>query len=178
MWSGLKLLAPALALGLAAMAGTAYADEYFVGAPVEKNGLSVSAAYVLGVTMEPQTPMAAGSGEGIHLEADIEAAADNRHGFAEGDWVPYLSITYTLRKKGTDWITSGSFLPMTAKDGPHYAAMVVLPGPGNYHVVYRIAPPIVNGFFRHTDEESGVAPWWPPFEVAWDFTFPSKRIEE
>jgi uncharacterized protein involved in high-affinity Fe2+ transport len=68
---------------------------------------------------------------------------------------------------------SCTLLPMVAKDGPHYAANTTLNGPGQYQVTYRLAPPITQGFFRHTDPDTGVAAWWAPFEVSWVFTYPS-----
>ena len=34
----------------------------------------------------------------IHLEADIHAVEDNPNGFAEGDWIPYLTVEYTVTK--------------------------------------------------------------------------------
>ena len=166
------------AVALTTLADGAHSDEYFVGAPIAKNGLRISAAYVLGVAMTPEMPPTPGAGDVLHLEADIEATADNRHGFHDGDWVPYLSIVYSVQKKGSDRRAIGSLLPMTALDGPHYAAGVRFEGPGEYRVIYRIAPPIMLGLARHTDEESGVEPWWTPFEVSWTFTYPSKPIEE
>ena len=58
-----------------------------------------------------------------------------------------------------------------ASDGPHYGENIKLDGPGKYRVRYRIAPPPVNGFYRHTDKETGVGEWWTPFELEWDFIY-------
>ena len=30
-------------------------------------------------------------------------------------------------------------------------------------MTYRFSPPEENGFCRHTDQETGVPPWWQPF---------------
>ena len=46
------------------------------------------------------------------------------------------------------------------------------------HMLFSSEPPSRNGFFRHTDEASGVAPWWETFSVEWTFTYPSKPVEE
>ena len=32
----------------------------------------------------------------IHLEADIHAVKGNKNGFGDGEWMPYLTINYTL----------------------------------------------------------------------------------
>ena len=53
-----------------------------------------------------------------------------RHGLADGEWVPYLIITYTIEKVGTNFKRTGPLLPMTAGDSPHYANNVGLMGDG------------------------------------------------
>ncbi|HKK14928.1 MAG TPA: iron transporter, partial [Gammaproteobacteria bacterium] len=95
----------------------------------------------------------------------------NPNGFAPGEWVPYLGVTYRIQKLGSDWSAFGQFMSMVASDGPHYGANVTLDGPGKYRLTYRITPPPYQGFYRHTDKETGVAPWWKPFDVSWQFTY-------
>lgn len=171
-------LTPILAFGGAlVLAGAAQATEYHVGDPVAKNGLSVGAAYLLGIEMEPAPPLPMGD-DTIHLECDVSAAEGNEHGFEAGQFVPYLTCSYLVEKVGTDWRRAGTMLPMTAQDGPHYANNVPMDGPGEYRVVYSLEPPSRNGFFRHTDEESGVPAWWEPFSVEWTFEYPSEPVEE
>jgi len=161
------LLIAASLLGLALPAGAA---EQLIGKPVQKNHLIISAVYLQPVHMAPQ--LAGMKGEyDVHLEADIQADNNNPQGFGAGDWIPYLTITYSLSKQGSDWQTAGTFMAMVASDGPHYGANVKLDGPGKYHLEYRILPPPYNGFFRHTDKETGVAEWWDPMTVSWDFVF-------
>ncbi len=174
----IKLTALVVAAGLCLASTGSKADEFVLGAPIEMHGLKVSAVYALGVTVQPRMPMPAMGRDVIHLEADVEATSDNKHGFGAGDWIPYLNITYLIRKKGGDWAAMGPFLPMVARDGPHYAANVSLAGAGEYHLMYRIAPPVVMGFLRHADDESGIKPWWPPFEVAWEVVYPGKPIKD
>lgn len=136
---------------------------------VEKNGMEIVAVYIQPVTMDPMLP---GMGPAdIHLEADIHALKGNQHGFSEGDWFPYLGITYTISKVDSAWSTSGSFMPMAASDGPHYARNIKLDGAGKYKLRYSIEPPPYNGFYRHTDKETGVAKWWKPFDLEWDFIY-------
>ncbi len=166
----LAILSSALSGSLCATAATA--AEVHVGDPVTRNGLSVAAAYLTGIEMEPAPPTPHG-GDTIHLECDVSAAADNAHGFSEGSFVPYLTCSYLITKQGSDWQRTGTMLPMTAKDGPHYANNVRMDGPGTYEVTYVLAPPSRNGFFRHADSETGVPEWWEPFSVRWTFDYPA-----
>ena len=163
----------AAAFGLALLAASsqaAGAAEVKIGESIEKNGMEIGAVYLQPVMMAPMLP---GMHEptDIHLEADIHAVKDNKNGFGPGDWVPYLAITYRISKQGSPWVASGAFMPMVASDGPHYGANVKLDGPGKYKLLYRIAPPVYDGFFRHTDKETGVAEWWVPFDAEWEFNY-------
>ena len=161
-----------LALALATASPAAAAEgETLIGGPVERNGLSVAAAYLEAIEMEPEPATPAGE-DVIHLECDVSAAADNAHGFAEGDFVPYLTCAYVIEKAGSDWRRIGVMLPMTAQDGPHYADNVPMDGPGDYRLTYRLSPPSDRGFHRHADDATGVDPWWAPFEVSFEFTWP------
>jgi hypothetical protein len=167
---GLRGVAFLAGLAVAALAQPAGAAEVPIGKAVEKNGMEVGAVYLQPVVM---APMLAGMGgpADVHLEADIHAAKGNANGFGPGDWVPYLGITYRITKADSNWIASGPFMAMVANDGPHYGANVALDGPGKYKLTYHILPPPYQGFFRHTDKETGVAEWWAPFDVEWEFTF-------
>lgn len=160
-----------ITLALATLLGgaVAAAGEVPVGEPVEINGMEVAAVYLQPTMMEPMLP---GMGnKDIHLEADIHAIQGNQNGFGAGEWMPYLDISYTITREGSDWSTTGHFMPMVASDGPHYADNIKLNGPGKYHLKYHIKPPAYSGFYRHTDKETGVGAWWTPFDLEWDFTF-------
>ena len=147
---------------------SAFAADVIIGS-VEKNGMEIVAVYIQPVTMEPMLP---GMGPAdMHLEADIHALKGNQHGYAEGDWIPYLEITYTISKVESTWSSTGAFMPMAAADGPHYANNIKLDGAGKYKLRYHIDPPPYNGFYRHTDKETGVTEWWQPFDLDWEFIF-------
>lgn len=155
-------------------ASAAQAREYFVGGPVHQHDMEIVANYLVGIEMAPMPSNMPMGRDVIHLEADVHATADNVYGYADGGWIPYLNIDYTIAKQGADWQAQGRLHPMTAKDGPHYADNVQMHGPGVYHVTYRFTPPEANGFLRHTDKETGVPAWWAPFSEHFTFTYPQK----
>jgi uncharacterized protein involved in high-affinity Fe2+ transport len=159
-------LAAGAALILAA--GSALAGERPMGEPVEKNGMQIGGVYLQSVMMEPH--MAMHDHTDVHIEADIKAIKGNNNGFGEGEWVPYLDVTYVLTKQGSAFKKSGTLFPMVASDGPHYGDNVKMDGPGKYHVAYTIKPG-AHDFLRHTDKETGVGKWWAPFTVEWDFAY-------
>ena len=176
------MLRPAVLLAAAPLAVAAPADarEYFVGGPVKEQDMEIVANYLIGVEMAPmptgrdEMAMHHGGGDMIHLEADIHATADNPYGYADGAWVPYLTVSYALKKDGSDWIAAGKLVPMTAKDGPHYANNVAMNGPGQYSVTSHIEPPAPDAFGRHIDKETGVPDWWKPITVSFTFKYPQK----
>ena len=151
----------------------AQAKEYPIGEPQQCGGMEVGAVYLQPVEMDPPGMMRAAAESDVHLEADISATEDNRNGWQEGSFVPYLSIHYTLRKKGSDEVVEGDFHPMVANDGPHYGDNVKLLGPGKYQLTYKILPPGSGHamFGRHTDKETGVAPWFEGCELNYEFTY-------
>ncbi|KAA3626040.1 MAG: hypothetical protein DWQ09_17535 [Proteobacteria bacterium] len=152
------------------MSGVASAGEVPIGEPMEINGMEIAAIYLQAVKMEPMMPGMM-EPQDIHLEADIHAMKGNTNGFGEGEWIPYLGVTYMVAKVGTDWKSVGHFHPMVASDGPHYGANIKMDGPGKYHLTYHITPPAYQGFYRHFDKETGVGQWWVPFKLEWDFTY-------
>ncbi|MBI3228979.1 MAG: iron transporter [Burkholderiales bacterium] len=155
-------------------ATSAFAVEYPMGAPVQRNGMEIAGVYLQPVTMEPEGMMRKAEESDMHMEVDIKALANNPNGFPEGSWVPYLVITYEATKQGTNQKVSGPFMPMVANDGPHYGDNVKLFGPGKYTVKFTISPPASTGsqhFGRHTDRQTGVRPWFKPFEVEYTFTY-------
>lgn len=157
-----------------ALTQVADAREYFVGGPVHQNDMEIVANYLVGIMMAPMTPNMAMGPDIIHLEADVHATADNVYGYPDGAWIPYLTVSYSLEKLNTAWKATGTLKPMTAMDGPHYADNVKMDGPGKYKVTYGFTPPEVNGFFRHTDKETGVPEWWKPFSQEFTFDYPQK----
>lgn len=165
------LLAGAVSLG-----GAAQAKETPIGPPTIQSGLEITAVYLQPIEMDPPDMMRAAAQSDIHLEADIRATKENRNGFAEGDWVPALSVSFEITKLEGEAVTgpkvSGGLMPMVANDGPHYGDNVKLSGPGRYRLKLTVAPPGAHGHFgRHVDKETGVAEWFRPFDVIQDFTF-------
>ncbi|WP_374352242.1 iron transporter [Chitinimonas sp.] len=171
----MQLHTAALPLLLAALlCSTAQAKEYPIGKPQKAGGMEIAAVYLQPVKMEPDGMMRKAEESDVHMEADIRALAGNTNGFPEGSWVPYLNVKYEISKVGGKDKISGDFMPMVANDGPHYGDNVKLQGPGKYTLKLTIAAPDANPhahFGRHVDKETGVAPWFKPFTVQYDFVF-------
>ena len=151
----------------------AQAKEYPIGEPQQCAGLEVGAVYLQPIEMDPPGMMRPAVDSDVHLEADISALENNPNGFQEGSFVPYLNIAFVLRKEGSDEELKGAFHAMVANDGPHYGDNIKLMGPGKYHLTYSILPPAGgHGMFgRHTDKETGVAPWFERCDLSYEFTY-------
>ena len=146
-------------------------DEHIVGP------LQIAGVYFQPVDMEP-----AGLGglpasqSDMHMEADISAAEGNNLGYGVGDFVPYLTVKYRAEKKGGKTI-EGSFMPMSASDGPHYGNNVKLDGPGDYKITFIIENPEKQSYLLHVDKETGVPGrfWKEPIQVSWDFKWVPRK---
>jgi uncharacterized protein involved in high-affinity Fe2+ transport len=154
--------------------------EYPIGDELEKNEMLIKAVWLPPIQMEGMEDPT--SSNLIHLEADIHATEGNRNGFAKDEFVPYLVVDYTIvaldEKAGGKAVApiKGKLLPMVARDGLHYGATIEMPGDGHYRLTYaiNISPPSAGGLGRHVDAATGVAPWWKPFEVSFDWHFSLK----
>ncbi len=153
-------------------ATSAYAfQEYPIGEAQTINEMEIAAVYLQPIDMEPRGMGLPAAKSDIHLEADIHATKGNKNGFGDGEWMPYLTISYTLVNTDTNEKQEGSFMPMVASDGPHYGANIKMMGAGNYKLTYHIEPPSKAGMHRHTDADTGVGRWWKPFDVNYEFKF-------
>jgi len=156
---------------LAVTSQAALAAEQSIGQPVVVDGLILHPVYLQPVHMAPVVPGLNDGPFDAHLEIDIHADKNNPQGFQPGTWIPYLTVSYQLEKEGSGWSTFGTMMAMTANDGPHYGANVKFDGPGKYRLRFRIMPPSYDGFFHHTDKETGVPEWWKPIEESWEFVY-------
>lgn len=171
-----RYLAPAaIMLSAFATVKTASAEEFYVGEPVAREGMQFSPAYLTGIEMDRHPAGMSMDPKAAHFEIDIHAAKDEKHGFPEDAWIPYLGVRLTLEKTGGKYKESKLLAPMQALDGPHYANNFAMAGPGEYKATYVIAPPSSNGFIRHTDKKTGVPEWWKPITLSWTFQYPSKE---
>jgi len=159
-----------LAVALALTSASAMANGPAIGTPVEKFGMTIGASYRSSMVMFPQSEAGGPVNADLHLQADVHALKGNANGYNAGEWISALGITYELSKAGADFQDKGVLVPVAADDGPHYGRNVKLAGPGIYHLVLHFNPPSTNGFYRHTDKETGVAAWWQPFSQEWNFT--------
>jgi uncharacterized protein involved in high-affinity Fe2+ transport len=147
-------------------------EEFPIGDDQVVGPLNVAGVYFQPVDMEP-----AGLGgipasqADMHLEADI-SAAENELGYGVGDFVPYLTVRYTAQKEGGKLI-EGTFMPMSASDGPHYGNNVKLDGAGKYKITFIIENPEKQSYLLHVDKETGVTGrfWKEPIVVSWDFDY-------
>lgn len=163
-----------LVASLSLAGGLALAAETPIGKHQVVSGMDIGAVYLQPVKMDPDGMMKKVEASDIHLEADIHAAKDNPNGFAQGDWMPYLVVKFEIAKVGSDFKQEGVLMPMVASDGPHYGDNVKLAGPGKYKLKFTVLPPSDNAhahFGRHVDKETGVGPWFKPFDLNYDFTF-------
>ena len=169
-------MSPRLLLSLTALlaATHSYAKEYPIGEPQQCAGMEVGAVYLQPISMDPPGMMRAAAESDVHMEADISALENNAHGFQEGSFVPYLNISYRLQKTGSEQVLEGDFHAMVANDGPHYGDNLKLMGPGKYQLTYFVSAPGQQAhgehFGRHTDKETGVAPWFERCELHYSFT--------
>jgi len=145
--------ASASASSAAAPGEAAGFEETPIFEDIEAGGwLNVSAVYFQPV---PMTDGSTIEGKDIHLEADISALANN-FGFGVGDWVPYLTVDYKVLKADGTEEASGTFMEMSASDGPHYGANIAMPdGQGTYTLEVTIKSPADNNYLLHTDAETG-----------------------
>jgi uncharacterized protein involved in high-affinity Fe2+ transport len=145
--------------------------EYPIGEEVERNQMRIAAVWLPPVQMDGMADPSSSSM--IHLEADIHATEGNRNGCPKDEFVPWLSVRYKIVAVDSAGKPSepieGILIPMVARDGWHYGASIEMPRPGRYKLTYAIEPPKVG---RHVDPVTGVAPWWEPFEVSFDWDYP------
>ena len=128
--------------------------EYPIFEDEEVAFMNVSAVYFQAV------PMSNGNENiedfDIHLECDV-SALENDLGYGAGDWVPYLTVDYqVIHDNGNgDVAAEGTFMVMSASDGPHYGANIALPDADTYKVIFTFHNPEENGYLVHTDAETG-----------------------
>ncbi|MDR0361644.1 MAG: iron transporter [Planctomycetota bacterium] len=171
----LALVAPlASAAAPAPGADTAGFEEFPLGDEYEVGPLHIAGVYFQPVDMDPPGlgGLAAADSD-MHMEADISALEGNELGYGSGDFVPYLTVRYTAAKEGSNKILEGTFMPMSASDGPHYGNNVKLDGAGRYKITFIIENPAKQSYLLHVDKETGVEGrfWEKPIEVSWDFDF-------
>jgi uncharacterized protein involved in high-affinity Fe2+ transport len=146
-------------------------DEQFIGP------LKVAGVYFQPVDMEPSGMGGLPASQSdMHLEADISAVEDNKLGYGAGDFVPYLTVKYLIEKKGGKTI-EGSFMPMSASDGPHYGNNIKLDGPGDYKITFIIDNPEKQSYLLHVDKKTGVDGrfWKEPLKASWDFKWVPRK---
>jgi uncharacterized protein involved in high-affinity Fe2+ transport len=151
---------------------TAGFEEFPIGDDIELGPLNVAGVYFQPVDMVPASAGLSASQSDIHIEADISALEGNDLGYGAGDFVPNLTVDYEISQTN-GWKIAGTFMPMSASDGPHYGANVKLNGVGEYHVRFLIRNPEAQGYVLHVDATTGVPGrfWAQPLVAEWTFHF-------
>ena len=154
-----------------AMAEEAGFEEFPIGEEQDVDILHVAAVYFQPVPMAPEGDFLSVEDSNLHIEADI-SANENEVGFGVGDWIPYLTVDYAVTDADGNVVDDceGTFMPMSASDGPHYGANIMLATAGTYTLTFTIHSPAENGYLLHTDEETGVPGsfWTEPIVVAFE----------
>ena len=144
-------------------------QEYPIWEDFEVEGL----CNINGVYFQP-VPMTDGSDPAdfnLHFEADIAALEGNAFGYGAGDWIPYLTVDYEIIGSDGKAAAQGTFMPMSASDGPHYGANIKLDKADTYTVKLVLHSPAENNYLLHTDAETG------PGAQSFDELFKDGKIE-
>jgi uncharacterized protein involved in high-affinity Fe2+ transport len=107
----------------------------------------------------------------MHFEADVAALEGNKLGYGAGDWIPYLTVDYAIINSKGETAAEGTFMPMSASDGPHYGANIKLADADTYSVKLTFHSPAENNYLLHTDAETG------PGAASFDEYFPDGKLE-
>ncbi|MDR1589672.1 MAG: iron transporter [Oscillospiraceae bacterium] len=153
--------------------GAAGFTEYPIGDELQLGPLNVAGVYFQPVDMEPAGTSLPAAESDMHIEADIAALPNNELGYGAGDFVPNLTVDYKITDSSGATAAEGTFMPMSASDGPHYGANIKLGDAGTYKVQFIIKSPENNGYLLHTDAETGVTGkfWQEPLVAEWDFEY-------
>ena len=159
-----------IAQGAVAPGSVAGFEEFPIGDDIEVWPLNVAGVYFQPVDMEPAGNSLPASQADVHLEADISALEGNNLGYGTGDFVPNLTVKYEIIDSDGK-VNEGSFMPMSASDGPHYGANVKIGKAGTYKIRFIISNPEAQGYLLHTDKATGVTGkfWKEPLIAEWTF---------
>ena len=138
---------------------------------IYQNKVETALIWVDPVAMQPRPTMKKNAAFDIHNEIDQHAIKGDKMGFGPGGWLPDCEIACTISKSNSQWRIVFSMMSMVANDGPHYGRNVKLDGPGQYTEMCRIDPPDWRAFYRHTDKETGVGPFFHPYTIKGTFVF-------
>ncbi|MFT8357370.1 iron transporter [Bifidobacterium aquikefiri] len=149
-------------------------EEVPIGDDQQVGPLNVGTVFFQPVDMEPAGMGLKAADANMHLEADIHALANNELGYGKGEFVPDLTVNYTITDESDASNTqSGTFMEMNASDGPHYGANIMLKKAGTYKLTYKIESPESKGWMLHVDPETGVKGrfWTTPLTVSWNWDY-------
>lgn len=132
--------------------------------------------FASGAWAEQSVILSTSDQDGMHIQSGIrfeahhwvlwtrlKAQAYNPNGFITNDFIPYCQVSYRLKRLAAS-SNHRAKLPMRLTlTGPEYGHLIEWGKPGRYQLTIHYVSPEHNGFYRHIDKATGVAPWWPPF---------------
>jgi uncharacterized protein involved in high-affinity Fe2+ transport len=71
------------------------AAEFYIEEPVVQDDVQIVPNYLVGIEMDHMPPGMQMGPDTIHPEADVHATKNEKHGFPEDAWIPYLTIRAT-----------------------------------------------------------------------------------
>ncbi|AIA03130.1 iron transporter [Streptomyces noursei] len=146
-------------------------NEYPIDKPHTINGMELSAAYRKPTESDPSGLGLRPREADMRLLFDCRALMGNKNGFAVGDFIPYLTVSYELSRHGTEGAQKGHLDPLVDSNSLHYSTNVKTQGTGHYLLRVTVAPPPEASLLRDTSKEAGVGSWFKPFNVSFNFKF-------
>src|SRR5665213_664968 len=90
-----------VALLFAAALIPGWAQAAVIGGPLVRDGIEIVPGALSDAELDRLPPSMSHAPDTIFLVADVHAGKNEPHGFAEHDFIPYLSISYVLTKDDT-----------------------------------------------------------------------------
>ena len=172
------LLGVLLLVGPIGLSAAEAPKEVSLGAPINRQdaGLTITASYEAPLAVEGSNPsdpplFLPPDKADLFLAIDIRGGKGNKNGFGAREFIPYLSVSYMLRRQAGSEVQQGHLHPLVGPKGMRYGNNVKLSGSGPYTLALTIEPPIKVGFGRHTDLETGVSRWWRQLQVEWPLVY-------
>jgi periplasmic iron binding protein len=91
------------------------AAEFYIGEPIEKEGMQFAPAYLTGIQMDRHPAGMSMDPKETRIEIDIHAAKGEKHGFAEDAWIPDHTVKLTSRRSALHTMRPNFLRPWKAE---------------------------------------------------------------